>query len=113
MACTDGGVPYPPTREELLDAKVPTPMLCAIMRVLSLPERKSLLTAIDWEEAGITRAEFEEWWATHKRRDEELNTAAKRKALREQALAKLTPAERRALGWSKEGKFISPTRRSD
>ena len=72
MPCTDGGVPFPPSREEVLNDKVPVPMLCAL---LSLIEEEGTLEGrladVDWKEAGITKAEFREWWETHKRRDAE------------------------------------------
>jgi hypothetical protein len=74
MACNDGGVPYPPTREEVLNEKVPTAMLCAILRVCDKHTAFesaffAMLSAIDWKQAGITPAELHEWWQLHKKRD--------------------------------------------
>lgn len=109
MPCGDGGVPYPKTREEILDAKVPTPMLCALLsaipKFMSPKDQRYLFEKIDWKEAGITRAEFQEWWKNHKRRDAERieseNAAKVMARLRKSAIDKLTPAELKALGVKK------------
>jgi hypothetical protein len=72
MPCNDGGVPYPPTREEVLNDKVPVPMLCALLTVLKQDgQLEAYLNDIDWKEAGITEDEFLEWWTNHKRRDQQ------------------------------------------
>ena len=105
MPCTDGGVPYPPTREEKLDAKVPIPALCAFLRVLSPILYLQALDLIDWTEAGIRREEFVEWWKMHQERDRLRQRQARsdkvQENIRKQALAKLSPAERDALGLKK------------
>jgi hypothetical protein len=98
MPCTDGGVPYPPSREELLDKKVPSAMLCALLSV-GLPS--GMLEQIDWDEAGITRAEFTEWWQRHRAQDVVRRAAEQRTREREElrrlAEAKLTPEELAAI----------------
>lgn len=99
MPCTDGGVP--PTPGELLEAKTPA-MLCAVLRVLENKRRlNDVLGEADWKAAGVTRKETLIWWRNHKQRDRDRvareTEDQHRAALRKQALAKLTPAERRAL----------------
>lgn len=71
MPCGDGGVPYPPTREEELDAMVPIPALCGILKRMTALEIDELKGRIDWVEAGINRDDFTEWWAMHQARDAE------------------------------------------
>jgi hypothetical protein len=106
MPCTDGGVHYPPSREEVLDEKAPA-MLCAIMSAISNGENipitlDRVLRHVNWKEAGVTRAEFDEWWKLHQRRDAARRAReaadAKAAALRKKAASKLTKAEREALG---------------
>lgn len=87
MPCADLGVPTPGTSQSPSKS---TAMLCALFSVdegviLSLVER------INEEEAGVSRTEIHEWWNAHKQSDSE-------RRLRESALAKLTPEERRVLG---------------
>lgn len=101
MPCTDGGIPYPPTREEKLNAMAPA-MLCALVSTLDKEALEGVLKKVNWAEAGITHAEFDEWWALHKRRDASRRARekeyAERDKQRKDAIAKLTPAERRVLG---------------
>lgn len=67
-------------------------MLCAFVTKLAVTDRlDKVVESIDWNEAGVTRREFESWWQAHLTKD----TARRR---REAALAKLTPDERRLLG---------------
>lgn len=98
MPCTDGGVPYPPTREEIIAAKMPA-VLCGLVSKLGVD---AVVDAVDWVEAGVTPAEFVEWWTVHERNDRMRRQREARQreqeALRAQALAKLSPAERAALG---------------
>lgn len=100
MPCGDGGVPYPPTREEILEAKTPR-MLCAVLSTLDPGVLDACLGHVNWKEAGVTRAELEEWWALHRKRDAQRRKREKaeadQKELRGKALAKLTPAEAKAL----------------
>lgn len=102
MPCTDGGAPYPPTREQELEAKAPA-MLCAITKVLDDSNIiGTIFDRVDWATAGVTAYEFQEWWELHKEkdrqrmRDEVRNAERERK--RKDALAKLTKADRKALG---------------
>jgi hypothetical protein len=102
MPCGDGGVPYPPTREEELAAKTPQ-MLCGIAKVLR--DKMILnhtLDKVDWKEAGVMRAEFDEWWLLHSRADTDRRMnelkAKREDEARKKALAKLTKAERKLLG---------------
>lgn len=102
MPCTDGGAPYPPSREEILDEMVPTAALCAFIQALPVPALQKLLERIDWKEAGITRDELMEWWRNHQRRDAERKAAAaelnERDRIRKKARSKLTKEELTILG---------------
>lgn len=107
MPCTDGGVPYPPTREEELDAKVPRAVLCALM---ALPMDMTLTEAfagIDWAEAGVTKSELVEWWDLHRKRDHARKMREGRSSyedrVRKRALEKLTEEEIRILGLDNKG----------
>lgn len=88
-------------------------MLCAVLSFMEQDEdfvrNTYLLHALDninWDEAGVTRKRLESWWKQHKlednarrqREQKERERQIKRKALRQKAMDKLTPAERRALG---------------
>ena len=90
MPCTDGGIPYPKTRAEVLEEKT-SAMLCGVLRTFATQEDfEEMLSKVDWAEVGATRSEFNEWWLAHINSD--------RERLRAQALKKLSPAERQALG---------------
>lgn len=69
MPCGDGGVPYPLTREEELNARVPMRALCAMLSAMAVSEYLNMLERIDWKEAGVQRSEFVEWWKLHQDRD--------------------------------------------
>jgi hypothetical protein len=101
MPCTDGGVPYPPSEYELLQAKAPA-MLCALLLALPGEVVYRAATQADWIGAGVTRDEFERWWVEHQRRDVMRRLrdaeAIRREKDRSEALAVLTPAQRKALG---------------
>jgi hypothetical protein len=101
MPCNDGGVPYPPTHEERLDARVPIPALCAILRTMGVKQYLQLLDTVNWQEAGITRDEFVEWWKLHQKRDRARQRREHRAEVernrQRQALAKLNPDEVAAL----------------
>lgn len=100
MPCSGG-----PSYEEELEIKYKAiqAMLCGIVSALeendALPR---ILRAVDWEEAGVSRAEFQTWWRQHKlndrQRKEEEKRAKQRKQVRARALQKLTWQEREALG---------------
>lgn len=78
--------------------------LCAVLTVLEGDDAafSAILKKIDWKEAGITKREFLMWWEDHKEQDK-IRRARVAKELREikirkDALAKLTPEERKILG---------------
>jgi len=64
------------------------------------------MSAINWEEAGVTRAQFQAWWIEHSRADyarKAAETAARSLAAQKaehkvKALAKLTNEEKQLLG---------------
>lgn len=69
----------------------------------------TVVSMIDWKEAGVSRKFFETWWKQHKaydvrRREMEAEIIARnaekeaRKKQKEAVLAKLTPEERNILG---------------
>lgn len=98
MPCRDGG----PSAEQIREEYAIPCMLCAFA---TLAEKngtlQEMLDKIDWNEAGVMRVEFVAWWERHKRDDrrrqaEEMSKTRKRK-LRQDALDKLSPAERAAL----------------
>jgi hypothetical protein len=119
MPCYDGGpsctTSYESDYRRERKAKERTEaMLCAVLSVL---EYETTLTAVlddvDYTEAGFKRAHLEAWWKEHKvldakRRVREAKerdaakkaaeTKAKAKKAREAALAKLSEADRKALG---------------
>lgn len=64
MPCDCSG--YPPSREEVLDHKMPA-VLCAVISEYGM----DILDSIDWKESGVKRKEFEEWWVLHQARDKE------------------------------------------
>lgn len=60
------------------------------------------LDTVDWQEVGVPRERVNNWWAAHQFEDEQRRSRERRDAeratVRSEALAKLTPAERKALG---------------
>lgn len=91
-------------------------MLCGITTVLSHGINVSrttvtlsdVLESVDWTEVGLTQLDFANWWDEHQakdaaryRREAVVRKAdvakAKERKLAKDALAKLTPAERKAL----------------
>lgn len=101
MPCHDGGVPYPPTEKEKLDAQTPA-MLCAILSALTDAQINSTLDVVEWREAGVTKTEAKRWWKLHKEEDAERKRfeaeKAERAKLLKSARSKLNHAEREALG---------------
>lgn len=75
--------------------------LCAVLTVCE-KENINVIDMIDYAEAGITKKQVESWWEEHKEKDairRKTEREAKRKEeLKQQALKKLSPAERKALG---------------
>jgi hypothetical protein len=66
-------------------------MLCAVLTAAEATTGMldDLLEGVDWQEAGVTPETLRGWWDRHRAKDQE--------RLRREALAKLTPAEKRAL----------------
>lgn len=100
MPCSDGGYYdriYDEDRRRDLGER--EAMLCAALTVL---KANNLLNKINYKEAGVTKKALEEWWAGHQRQDAmrraEERRRAEQKRTKEEALKKLTPAERKALG---------------
>lgn len=64
--------------------------------------QENALDFIKYKDAGINRKQLEKWWAEHTRKDEESKHRAavkeEKDRVRKQALAKLSPAERKILG---------------
>ena len=107
MPCNDGGDIHPVdayhTRKELEFVEA---ILCAVLTAIekrwgSLRD-SFLYEYMDFRDAGFTEKQMLHWWDKHKARDAERrkreNEAAQKEKLKKQALAKLTPAERKALG---------------
>ena len=99
MPCTDGG----PSAEQVFEARAMPAVLCAVFTELDRTgELAALLSMCDWTEAGVTGEWVRLWWENHKaqdarRRDYERQVAA-RARLRAEAIGRLTPEERDALG---------------
>jgi hypothetical protein len=97
MPCSDNGVPYPPSREEILTRKMPA-VLCGLVRALGVT---AVLESVDWKEAGVNPVEFREWWQMHQKDDEVRRVREERNRrraeLRAQAESKLTPDELAAI----------------
>jgi hypothetical protein len=80
-----------------------TSRLCAVFSVLeSRGELMNVLNAVDWKEAGVTKASTLLWWEEHQakdrqRRQVEAAEAARKKA-RRAILSKLSPSEKKILG---------------
>lgn len=81
-------------------------VLCGILSTIRLrdgdDELGKWLDCVNWKEVGVPRKRVEKWWKEHQAADEErrateLREANKNKVKRD-ALAKLSPAERKALG---------------
>lgn len=75
-------------------------ILIAVNRQSDNPDRLTTnpLDLINYEEAGITRTELEQWWENHKRLDEQHRKEEQNRIARKKALAKLTDAEKKLLG---------------
>lgn len=83
--------------------------LCALLSQFESDDPITLnyyLSNIDWKEAGITEKQFKSWWLKHKMLDAqrrererlERERVATNALNRRSGLAKLTAAERKALG---------------
>ena len=80
--------------------------LCALLTKMeaNMPKKTfgQWLDAVDWEEAGVTKRELMTWWEDHKEQDrvrrERMAEQLREIKLRKEALAKLTPEEKKVLG---------------
>ena len=78
--------------------------LCAILTLLEKdPDGFALmLKKIKWKEAGVSKRELMRWWEDHKEKDvkrrERMAEQLKEIKIRKDALAKLTPEEKKILG---------------
>ena len=72
--------------------------LCQTHAALEVAVGKTVYNVIDYDAAGITKAELVEWHKEHKKLDAQHRKEAEANNLRETALAKLTLEERKVLG---------------
>jgi len=99
MPCSDGG----PSQEQLFEERMMPAILCGILTELEARLAvDEVFAAVDWDEVGCSQEYAKGWWAEHKRRDAIRHAEDARRAERERiaqaARARLTPAEREALG---------------
>jgi|SanBayMetagenome_1026888.scaffolds.fasta_scaffold63463_2 hypothetical protein len=104
MPCRDDMAEDMWRREAAEKAAMVEASLCAVITLLEKDPAgfALMLKQIDWKEAGVSKREFMRWWEDHKeidaaRRVREAKEKAKKK-LRDGALAKLTPEEKKILG---------------
>ena len=73
--------------------------LCATLAALRTytDDKQDMFSLINYEEAGITKAELKAWYKTHSELDVK-HRAMEAEKKRKAALAKLTPEERKLLG---------------
>lgn len=97
MPCGDGGAPY--TDWDGINVRR---ALCGILTLIERTgedQLKTILDGVDWAEAGVKQSWLIAWWEEHKRQDTERRqrerAAAVEAQLREAALAKLSPEERK------------------
>jgi len=111
MPCYDGGPSYPerPRTYNGLTSEQLEAALCAVLTMIEADADSSggyslaaWLSAVDWKEAGVTRKQVTDWWKAHKAADRARREREERQErlemLKTNALKKLTPAERAALG---------------
>jgi hypothetical protein len=108
MPCMDGG----PSAHEVkmrdqaaAAAKRQTQMieasLCAIVSAIdkqSIEIRQAVFGSVDWQEAGVTVREFDNWLHNHRAKDAERRKAEEEAKARAALLARLTDEEKRLLG---------------
>jgi len=106
MPCNDGGMfrsDEDQARGLITTARDFEAVLCGILSaMITTDEVKYWLNEVDWKEVGVSRKRVEKWWKEHQKEDAERRKREEalqaKLAARESALAKLTPAERHALG---------------
>jgi hypothetical protein len=96
MPCRDNGGPYTDAYEYQKKIDELTRLLCALCERVENQQRMVNVRLVTFpEEVGT-------WWGEHKRKDAERKNRENHeqylRTLRQQGLAKLTPAERAALG---------------
>jgi hypothetical protein len=72
--------------------------LCAALRHIEKAYDADPVDYIGCDDAGINRTELKSWYKKHKALDTKHRAEEKKRLLRQQALEKLTPEERAALG---------------
>jgi hypothetical protein len=99
MAC-EGGPSYQDIEAAEDERRLAVAALCGILS--SVPDPKSILKKVDWEEAGISMWGVLNWWHGHQKKDRQRRKAEQEQKekdeLRKTALSKLTKQERKALG---------------
>ena len=104
MPCRDWDVPHSGSTVVDKGAAVAKAGLCAVLTVLESDDAAfaDMLKKINWKEAGITKREMLLWWESHKeqdaRRRERMAEQLREIKIRKDALAKLTPEEKKVLG---------------
>lgn len=100
MPCFGGGQMEEDTREgQCIEAA-----LCGILSFIESSGElaSSFLVSVNWKEAGVTQQWVEGWWEAHKEKDKRRRVyeeaERKRALVRLEAIQKLTPEERAALG---------------
>lgn len=103
MPCRDGMEDLRRS-EEYAERALIRASLCAVLTVLESDDAAfaSMLKKIDWKEAGVSKREFLTWWEDHKEEDrvrrERMAEQLREIKIRKEALAKLTPEEKKILG---------------
>lgn len=92
----------PPTKAELnARGDMVLGQLEAVLCGVLTAHGAALLDTLDYAEIGVPAALVKKWWRNHQEEDRERKAReaaqTRKNELREQALAKLTPAEREAL----------------
>jgi hypothetical protein len=104
MPCRDEWASEQEIRADYKELRLVQAGLCAVLSYLDSHQMAFpiMLQSINWKEAGISEKEFVGWWEAHKvedrmRREREAAEDRKKK-LRQSALDKLTPEEKKVLG---------------
>jgi hypothetical protein len=107
MPCDDGLTRLEEEQEGLLkEIRELEAMLCVFCRGLEKDPQtfNDFLKVLDWKEAGVSLTSFISWWKNHKVQDDKRKELERKtleeKTKRQEALAKLSPEEKRLLGLS-------------
>lgn len=104
MPCRDEMVEDMWRREAAEKAAMVEASLCAVITLLEKDPAgfALMLKQIDWKEAGVKKRQFLSWWEDHKEEDakrrERMAAQLREIKIRKDALAKLTPEEKKILG---------------